>query len=714
VDRIRDRATTPALFSALLLAGGVLFALLVRIRTGARVEAPVLLCDEFIYAELAQSFAEEGRLLLRGEPSYQSLLYPVLLAPAWLASSAETTYELAKATNALLMTLVAVPLYAWARRVTSSGWALLAPALTLLMPAQLYSGLLLTETAFLPAFTLAAYAVARAVESSTSRRQLLALAAIALACGVRVQGLVLLGILPTAVLAAELLEARLAAPGRRLLVLRRRLRAWWLTLAVLALAAAVYLVVQLARSSSFSAGFGSYQDVLTADYPLGEAWEFSRLHLAALAVSVGLAPLSALIVLGARAIAAPGDVNARQRALLAVVTASTFWLAVQVGLFTSRFSGPIAERYIFHVAPLLFLVLALWLSEGLPRPLFATAVGAAFPVVLILIEPLTYYFGSDLLLSSFTMFAFVRLADELGGVEELVWAWRAGALAAALAFAVLWRPVAKVVIPVGIACFFLLAQRPGEGHLVQQSSRVRLAPAVGSDPSWVDERIGRDARADFLYTPTADGVLISSTIMLQLKFWNRSISSVVNLGTPEVCPLPEQAGEIDPASGRIAVPGPAATHIVAENSLDLAGTKLMEKGPLALVEIAPPLSLASVKEGLYADGWTGQEASVTQYRTSGGRSGRARLAISRTGWTGPDVPGTVTVRIGPLGDSSISATTASRRLVIHATESKVVTLPTPKPPFRIELRVDPTFSPASFGSADSRELGVQFDYTFVP
>jgi hypothetical protein len=202
--------------------------------------------------------------------------------------------------------------------------------------------------------------------------------------------------------------------------------------------------------------------------------------------------------------------------------------------------------------------------------------------------------------------------------------------------------------------------------------------------------------------------------MLQLKFWNRSLASVVNMGTPEVCPLPERSATIDPMSGRIAVPGPPVTHVVAEKGLDLAGTELAAEGPLALYRVSSPVSLASTRNGIYGDGWTSGEAAITQYRTARDRAGRARLGISRTGWTGPDVPGTVTIRIVPLEGSATARQTTSRTLVIHSRQSRVVTLPTPKPPFRIEVSVDPTFSPAAFGLADSRQLGVQFDYEFLP
>jgi hypothetical protein len=715
LQKLRDRATTPTAFSALALVGALLLALVVRIRIGARVEAPLLVCDEYIYAELSQSFAEEGRLLLRGEPSYQSLVYPILLAPAWLADSVETAYELAKTINAALLAAAAVVIYLWGRGLVSPGWALLPPALMLLMPAQLYSGLILSENAFLPAFVLAAYAVARAIELPSKRRQLLALVAIAAACGVRMQGIVLLIILPTAVFAAGLLEARLAASGRRLRRLFDGLRAWWPSGAVLAGAACGYVIVQLARGESFSEGFGSYQDVITRGYTLEGGWQSGRLHLAALALSVGLVPLSALIVLAARAILHPDRASAGLRALMAVVTASTFGLVVEVGLFISRFGESIAERYIFYVSPLLFLVLAVWLAEGLPRPWLATAAGALFPATLVMSEPLSLHLAPGLLINSFTLFGFFGYTDDLGGVDNLVWAWRLGALVAAISFAVLWRPLATVLIPAGIALFFVVIQRPGDELLVQHSTGVRRAPGIGETASWVDHQVGRDTPVDFLYAPRPnEDAFDSSTVMLQLKFWNRSVQSVVNVGTREVCPLPERAARIDFQSGRITIPGRPVSHLVVENKLRLAGTVLASEGPFVLYRIAPPVSLpALTTDGVFPDGWTGADASFTQYRTPRGRRGRIALVLSRATWTGPDVPGNVTVQVGKLKSSGAVRWTASRRLVIHSGETKSLSLPTPKPGFRVRIKVDPTFSPSTFGLPDSRQLGVQITYRFV-
>ena len=58
------------------------------------------------------------------------------------------------------MTSTAIPLFLWARKLVAPVFALVAVALTLLMPAFIYTGMLMTENAFLPAFVLAAFAIA--------------------------------------------------------------------------------------------------------------------------------------------------------------------------------------------------------------------------------------------------------------------------------------------------------------------------------------------------------------------------------------------------------------------------------------------------------------------------------------------------------------------------------------------------------------------------
>ena len=123
----------------------------------------------------------------------------------------ETSYELARAINVLMMVLAAVPVYLWGRRMMSPAYAALASALVLLMPSLLYTGMLMTENAFFPAFVATAYAMALTLERPTLLRQALVLIGIAVTCVVRVQALVLVPIYAAALALKLVLDLR--APG---------------------------------------------------------------------------------------------------------------------------------------------------------------------------------------------------------------------------------------------------------------------------------------------------------------------------------------------------------------------------------------------------------------------------------------------------------------------------------------------------------------------
>ena len=71
-------------------------AVLVRLLLTRQIPAPWILGDELHYSELAKSFASDGVMRFREEPSTLRSLYPVLVSPAWLANSVGTAYALAK------------------------------------------------------------------------------------------------------------------------------------------------------------------------------------------------------------------------------------------------------------------------------------------------------------------------------------------------------------------------------------------------------------------------------------------------------------------------------------------------------------------------------------------------------------------------------------------------------------------------------------------
>ena len=246
----------------------------------------------------------------------------------------------------------------------------------------------MTENAFLPAFVLASFAFAAALERPTLVRQAVAFAAILVAALVRLQGLVLVAVLPTAILLKVVFELRDAPRPQPLRFVWVELRRYWVSGALLAAGAVLYALREVASGRSLSSGLGSYQAVAHAGYSFGEVRHWVLLHAAELPLAAGVIPVCAFLLLFGLAFARGGTRNESERAFLAVTAAAVVWIVVEVATFASKFSLRIEERYMFFLAPLLLLAFALWLDRGLPRPPVLAAVAAAIPAALFFVLPL--------------------------------------------------------------------------------------------------------------------------------------------------------------------------------------------------------------------------------------------------------------------------------------------------------------------------------------
>src|SRR5205085_12021354 len=114
----------------------------------------------------------------------------------------------------------AVPAYAIARRVLSQRAALVAAALSVVLPSSIYTSNIFTETACYPIFVMCALLMLRALERPSATRQLLVVGACVVAFLTRAQAVVLL---PSYLLAA-LVVAVVANAGRRRSALTESLR----------------------------------------------------------------------------------------------------------------------------------------------------------------------------------------------------------------------------------------------------------------------------------------------------------------------------------------------------------------------------------------------------------------------------------------------------------------------------------------------------------
>lgn len=699
----------------LAVAGIVVLALAARMVLSHRIVTPWIMIDELLYSELAKNFADGGEFLVRDAASpINNLAYPALISPAWLAEPVETAYTLAHAINVLVMVLAAVPVYLWGRRLMAEAYAALASVLVLLMPSLIYTGMLMTENAFFTAFVTTSFAMALTLERPTLLRQGLLLVAIGITCLIRVQGLVLVPIYVAALALKLVLDLRTHDGPRGGRYVVAELRRYIPSAAAFLLLGGGYIALKAVQGAPIEEGLAAYGGVVKVEYDLSNAFEWVLDHFAELTFSVAVVPVSALIVLLGLAVRGWASTTA-ERAFVAVATSTFVLVVLQVGIYASRFSLRIEERNMFCLAPVLFLALALWLSRGLPRPGVVTAIAALVPAAALITLPLGRLLNIGILSDTFALIPLYRLVSRPDvGVETLKLLMVGGGAAAALAFAILPRSFARFALPSGVALFLALSSFAIFDSVRDHSRATKLLTGA-TDPSWIDDEIGHDAEAAALYGATND-LQGEAQILWQTEFWNRSVGTVYRLGPPEPTPIAERVAAYDWSTGRI-TPEPAPTgpirFAVAPTSMQLAGSLLARTQRLALYRVDQPIQVVNYLEGVYADGWMVNDASFTRYANSAAGPGRLVVRISRESWNGPSVPAPVTLRIGPLvsrdGVPAIGSVTSSRTWTVRSGVGRTFVLPTPKPPYRLEIHTGSTFSPSDFGRPDTRLLGAHVE-----
>ena len=168
--RRREGIATRALgLPAVWLAAVVGVSTVVRAGLTLRIPGPWILPDELLYSELAKSIADGSRPAVRGVPVFGwGEVYPTLIAPAWLLFDDPVwSYHAALVIDALVMSLVAVPAYLLARLFVERALAFVVAVMAVLVPSMTYTGVVMTENAFYPAFVLALFLFARAVRRPT-------------------------------------------------------------------------------------------------------------------------------------------------------------------------------------------------------------------------------------------------------------------------------------------------------------------------------------------------------------------------------------------------------------------------------------------------------------------------------------------------------------------------------------------------------------------
>jgi len=500
------------------------------------IAAPWVFGDELVYSEFAKSFAATGDFAVREVPSGGlGPLYPILVAPAWaLFEHIPTAYAAAKAINALLFSLTAVPAYLLARRVLPAQFALVAAALTVAVPSAVYTGTIMTESAFYPAFVTAALCMVRALERPTAARQALALGTIGVAFLIRAQAVVLAPAFATMILLFVLLENRAAGEGARSVV--RRLRAFWVTWAS-ALVAGVGTVAVLGRSPSDL--LGSYAWAVR-EVSLTELPHWFLLDLADVDLYVGVVPFAAFPIVVA--LAARRDAS---RALRAVATASValiFWMTLVVAGFASQpAGGRIHERNLFYVTPLLLIAFMVWVDRGLPRPRRLALISAGVAATLPALLPF-----ADLAKASRRLEVLPALLwwNDMLSVDSVHVAVAVFAVLVAVGFLLLPSRL-RIAAPVFVFLFFYVVSVAARSQVTLAATTARAAGA-SVEADWIDRQVGPGSDVPVVWwqdVPRSEvwqeRFFSKRRAIWESEFFNRSVGRVYYYGQRTGFNLPD-------------------------------------------------------------------------------------------------------------------------------------------------------------------------------
>ena len=697
---MRERFSYERLSSAIPLAAGYLVLCSLYSWQASKRATPTIFTDELQFAQVSRSIADTGRPAWRGQSYGFDTLYTVLQAPVWWLGDTADAYGLAKTLGVLLMTAAVFPAYLLARMVASRPWALFAALAAGAIPGLAYAPFLMEEPLAYPYATLALWLIARALADPRRGTLLAALAVCLVAPLVRGQLAVLV---PTLALAL----AALGWQSARARELRRGWNGWdW--------AGVVALGVGLALAASAFLGHQSESWYRATGFYKGRMLEYGLWAFGALGIGIGILPLVG--GLAAFALRGKGDRTERAFVITSASAIASFGLytAVKAAYISTEFATRVEERNLIYLAPLLFIGTALVLERPRAR-LWAVGAAGLLALYLVLTTPYeleSYPYGDAPSLSMLAL-GNREFALDTGGVERvLVVALLVGVALLVARTIVRGRRLPLAIAGVTAAAVFAWTMTAeiyaARGFDAQASQLFSYLPQPAD---WVDEATGGEGAMYFgQQIDDPNGIYL-------MEFWNRTVEKVWSLdGSARP---PTLSPDLASADGTL-TPSPEVGWVVAENDVRLAGEKVGEpRGSLQLYRIDGPLRLESSVGGILGDGWMSSTASFNQYApVAGVERGLVKVFLHNT-WCGTDVPGDVTVKVGSVvvsrNQPAIGQVLATRKAVLHACNGLTFVIPV-KVPFRVEVTIEPTFSPAKLDprSSDARELSARPTFEFLP
>lgn len=538
--------------TAICVAAIVVFSAFLQLRFGRQIGVPWIVPDELYYVELARSIGDGGIPSLAGDVTLgYGVLYALLLAPVYaLADDQESAYAAAKALNAILISLAAIPAYLLAHRFVSRGSALLVSLLSVALPSLAYASVLMTENAFYPLFLLAMLAVVRALDRPSAGRQLTVLGAVVLLTLVRPQGAAVLVAFAGSVLLLALLRRRSGLPAGL-----ASYRVTWLALGT---AAALGLAASIARGSG---ALGPYASAV-GDLALGEVPRWVWLHAAGLDLYLAVIPLLATVVVAARGLREAASHEDRLLAVVVLPVTTVTILLVSVYATAVDVDGRdvLNERNMFYLAPLFLIGLLRWIELGLPRP---PAVVATALVLAVL--PATIPFSQLSTNARFQALALVPWVEsKLDGSAVWIVVLALSAALAALALVVTRR---TALVLVGVVWLAFVAVGAFAQLSMERAAGWTERVGAGSPPGWIDRS---ESRGDVVGLWLEPGV--QPRVLQLAQVFNARVRGVLTVGRKPGLFIGERAATLG-ADGVVRTGGVAApaTLVLVPCPLDVRG-----------------------------------------------------------------------------------------------------------------------------------------------
>jgi hypothetical protein len=595
--------------------------------------------DEIGYTHLAIGIAHSLTpiTLSHGGSQRPNQLYPLLISPIWGLFGNVAAFRITHIWNTLLMASAAIPSYLLAREVMDRRWAAyLVAVLVAFAPWATLSLTELTEIAAYPACAWALLAMQRSLADPSPRRDLLAVAAIALACFGRLQLVLLAPVLVAAMLLHEL-GYGLTGPADRRSGLREALRRILRRHAVLSALGLVGVVigVPLLLSGTLASVFGFYGDTLAGATLNGATFDLARSYFVFIALGLGALPAALAIGFFCESLLAPASRRAHAFASLAVLTVVA--LTLQVAEVSVRFNeGVLQERYLFYIVPLLAVGMcaALLLTR---HPLSMVLGGSAVLAVLVgtahyeSARSAFWYQASPAMTGFYDWI--VPAVGAAGGPGANPGGSRlllAGVVvfAAGLLLALIARRLAPARLLAGVAAVAIIFTGAETVHALWHvvhgsSSGKGYGNGSLSGVDWVDHSVPSGAAVAQVVS-NVGGLSESRGLWEDSEFWNRSIVGSYTFGDISDAYFGSPKLRVDNSSGAVALDhggsagagGPAQPYLVVAARgfpVAFAGTVLGHSpaGTLDVLRSAVPSRAAWAISGVSSNGWLAVERPAT-------------------------------------------------------------------------------------------------------